>query len=73
MAYATATVSYSNPVTQNMGPRLSMEQYWAVRALKAETLLSSRVEHHEELRQIAYSEESKRSVSEQAYFPDVQV
>lgn len=41
----------------------SVEQYWAARALTAETLLVARAEHHREMRAMAYSEESKRTVS----------
>lgn len=43
-------------------PRTSAEQYWAARALTAETLLSARVEHHRELRSLSYVEETKRAV-----------
>ncbi|KAJ7792247.1 hypothetical protein B0H14DRAFT_2931990 [Mycena olivaceomarginata] len=42
-------------------PRTSAEQYWAARALTAETLLSARVEHHRELRSLSYVEETKRA------------
>ncbi|KAJ7481792.1 hypothetical protein FB451DRAFT_137380 [Mycena latifolia] len=41
-------------------PRTSSEQYWAARALTAETLLSARLEHQRELRSLSYAEESKR-------------
>ncbi|KAJ7905123.1 hypothetical protein B0H13DRAFT_2508843 [Mycena leptocephala] len=41
-------------------PRTSAEQYWAARALTAETLLSARLEHHRELRSLSYAEETKR-------------
>lgn len=41
----------------------SGEQYWAARALTAETLLAARADHYRELRTVAYSEELKRSVS----------
>jgi hypothetical protein len=43
-------------------PRTSAEQYWAARALTAETLLSARLEHHRELRSLSYAEETKRAV-----------
>lgn len=38
------------------------EQYWAARALTAETLLSARKEHDQELRTLAYREKLERSV-----------
>lgn len=44
-------------------PRSRAEHYWAVRALKAETLLSARITHHQELRTLTSEEELKRSVS----------
>ncbi|KAK0469295.1 uncharacterized protein EV420DRAFT_1633714 [Desarmillaria tabescens] len=42
-------------------PRNRVEQYWAARALTAETLLSARTEHHRELRTLSFGEELKRS------------
>ncbi|KAJ6622784.1 hypothetical protein B0H10DRAFT_1944386 [Mycena sp. CBHHK59/15] len=42
-------------------PRSSAEQYWAARALAAETLLAARLQHQKELRSLSYSEETKRS------------
>ncbi|KAJ7165061.1 hypothetical protein C8R46DRAFT_303740 [Mycena filopes] len=42
-------------------PRSSAEQYWAARALSAETLLAARIEHHRELRSLSYLEETKRA------------
>ena len=47
----------------NVQPRSRVEHYWAVRALKAEALLSARMAHHQELRSLASAEELKRSVS----------
>ena len=44
-------------------PRYAVEQYWAVRALTAETLLSSRTSHQQELRSLSFAEEMRRSVS----------
>ena len=44
-------------------PRSAAEQYWAARALTAETLLSARLTHHEELRSAVYLHDVKRSVS----------
>ncbi|KAF8178110.1 hypothetical protein K438DRAFT_1978075 [Mycena galopus ATCC 62051] len=48
-------------------PRTSAEQYWAARALTAETLLSARLEHHRELRSLSYVEETKRAVERAAH------
>ncbi|KAJ7757141.1 hypothetical protein B0H16DRAFT_1662539 [Mycena metata] len=42
-------------------PRSGAEQYWAARALSAETLLAARVEHHRELRSLSFVEEAKRA------------
>ncbi|KAJ7662108.1 hypothetical protein DFH06DRAFT_1471691 [Mycena polygramma] len=42
-------------------PRTSSEQYWAARALTAETLLAARLEHHREIRSLSYVEETKRA------------
>ncbi|KAF7342074.1 hypothetical protein MVEN_01794700 [Mycena venus] len=42
-------------------PHTSSEQYWAARALTAETLLAARLEHHRELRSLSYAEETKRA------------
>jgi hypothetical protein len=44
-------------------PRTTTEQYWAARALSAETLLVARLEHQRELRSLSYAEETKRAVS----------
>ncbi|EPQ51776.1 hypothetical protein GLOTRDRAFT_117780 [Gloeophyllum trabeum ATCC 11539] len=42
-------------------PQTEAEQYWAARALVAETLLYTKAAHNEEVRQIITSEEVKRS------------
>ncbi|KAJ7701922.1 hypothetical protein B0H17DRAFT_1004815 [Mycena rosella] len=42
-------------------PRTNAEQYWAARALSAETLLAARLEHQRELRSFSYDEECKRA------------
>ncbi|KAJ7121018.1 hypothetical protein C8R44DRAFT_877329 [Mycena epipterygia] len=42
-------------------PRTNTEQYWAARALSAETLLAARLEHQRELRSLSYEEENKRA------------
>ncbi|KAK7042272.1 hypothetical protein R3P38DRAFT_2889468 [Favolaschia claudopus] len=41
--------------------------YWAARALKAETLLAARVEHHRELRSLSFVEETKRARERNAH------
>ncbi|KAA1471982.1 hypothetical protein DENSPDRAFT_149697 [Dentipellis sp. KUC8613] len=41
-------------------PVSQAEQYWAARALRAEVLLSARVDHHQELKNVMRSEEMKR-------------
>ncbi|KAJ6591265.1 hypothetical protein DFH09DRAFT_1026321 [Mycena vulgaris] len=45
---------------KSLQPRSGAEQYWAARALSAETLLAARLEHQRELRSLSYAEESKR-------------
>jgi hypothetical protein len=65
-AAKTVMIAPPKPPTQVSGPlrpQNPAEQYWAVRALKAETLLSARMAHHHELRSLSFSEETKRSVS----------
>ncbi|KAF9224842.1 hypothetical protein BS17DRAFT_53129 [Gyrodon lividus] len=42
-------------------PRTTVEQYWVVRALVAETLLSARVQHQGELSGMRLAEEEKRA------------
>lgn len=44
-------------------PTSSSEQYWAARALSAETLLAAREAHHKELKELLHAEELKRAVS----------
>ena len=54
---------YDRERTQrNVQPRTSVEQYWAARALKAETSLSIRDTHQLEVQHLRDSEETKRSV-----------
>ena len=48
-------------------PQTSAEQYWAIRALKAETVLQARTVHHRELQSLSFSEQTKRSVSMPSY------
>ena len=47
---------------RDVQPRTSVEQYWAARALKAETSLSARDTHQLEIQHLRDSEETKRSV-----------
>ncbi|KAJ4490394.1 hypothetical protein J3R30DRAFT_3277116 [Lentinula aciculospora] len=55
----TATSS-TNTDSSNLYPRSQSEQYWAVRALTAETLLSARKEHFEDLQTVTILQETKR-------------
>src|SRR6202451_3075142 len=64
---ADKTIVVSPPKTPSQAPgslrpQSPAEQYWAARALKAETLLSARMTHHHELRSLSFTEETKRSV-----------
>ena len=47
---------------RDVQPRTSAEQYWALRALRAETSLSARDIHQLEVQHLRDSEETKRSV-----------
>jgi len=64
---SSTTVLSKNPNLREIGmhpsvqPRSRVEHYWAARALKAETLLSARIVHHQELRSLTSEEELKRS------------
>ncbi|OAX37137.1 hypothetical protein K503DRAFT_771802 [Rhizopogon vinicolor AM-OR11-026] len=42
-------------------PRTIIEQYWAARALVAETVLSTRVQHQKEVAEVRLGEEEKRT------------
>jgi len=44
-------------------PRTIVEQYWAARALVAETVLSTRVQHQKEVAEVRLGEEEKRTAS----------
>jgi hypothetical protein len=55
--------SHHTPSTQSISilqPRSTAEQYWAARALSAETLLAARVEHHRELRTLTSVHDDRR-------------
>jgi hypothetical protein len=43
-------------------PHTSVEQYWAARAVTAESLLSAKTAHHEELKRIVQAEDIRREV-----------
>ena len=59
----TVISTSSRPSTiASIRPQSAAEQYWATRALKAETLLSARTEHHRELKVLVSSEAIKRAV-----------
>lgn len=47
---------------RDVQPRTGVEQYWAARALKAETSLTARETHQLEVQQVRDTEETKRSV-----------
>jgi len=51
----------SSKLPSRVLPQSSAEQYWAARALKAETLLSARMAHHHELKVLSLTEETKRT------------
>ncbi|KAJ7768701.1 hypothetical protein DFH07DRAFT_807681 [Mycena maculata] len=53
--------SFSATYKAALQPRTGAEQYWAARALSAETLLAARLEHQRELRSLSYAEEVKRA------------
>lgn len=55
-----ATISWSF-VPRGMIPRTPVAQYWAFRAVAAETVLSERVQHQNELIQVRLTEEEKRT------------
>lgn len=57
------TISWSVQVPRGMVPRTPVAQFWAFRAIAAETVLSERVQHQNELMQVRLAEEEKRTVS----------
>ncbi|KAG2754375.1 hypothetical protein P692DRAFT_20827885 [Suillus brevipes Sb2] len=58
LEYSKATW-YSAPAT--VKPRTFVEQYWAARALVAETVLTTRVQHQREMAEVRLGEEEKRT------------
>lgn len=63
VTFASALEKVNKISDVSVHPQSSAEQYWAARALRAETLLSSRMAHQRELKTLSFSEETKRSVS----------
>lgn len=59
---ASATVKATGGLPPHVKPTTAAEQYWAARALTAETLLSARLAHHGELLALSAEEEEKRAV-----------
>lgn len=49
-------------ISRDVQPRTNVEQYWAARALKAETALSTKDTHQLEVQHLRDSEETKRIV-----------
>lgn len=66
LAIATGASSdslHSNNIRgRELQPQTSVEQYWAARALKAETALSTKDTHQLEVQHLRDSEETKRFV-----------
>lgn len=60
LEYSKATW-YSAPAT--VKPRTFVEQYWAARALVAETVLTTRVQHQREMAEVRLGEEEERMAS----------
>ena len=61
-AQATAAVKAKLSLPPSVKPTTTAEQYWAARALTAETLLSARLAHQGELVALSAAEEEKRTV-----------
>lgn len=55
------TTWYSAPAAAK--PRTSVEQYWAARALVAETVLTTRVQYQKEMTDVRLGKEEKQTVS----------
>jgi len=54
-----STINTSDPFVR-YPPRSYSEQYWAVRALTAETLLAANKEHRQEVRTVTFVQETRR-------------
>lgn len=59
---ASAATKATASLPPHVKPTTAAEQYWAARALTAETLLSARLAHHGELLALSAEEEEKRAV-----------
>ncbi|KAF5365218.1 hypothetical protein D9758_005442 [Tetrapyrgos nigripes] len=53
--------SYIPSIPSNFNPRSRVEQYWAARALSAETLLTAKTEHHIEVKNLTYEGDFRRA------------
>ena len=63
LAIATGVARDSHErMPRDVQPRTSAEQYWAARALKAETVLSTKDSHQLEVQHLRNSEETKKFV-----------
>jgi hypothetical protein len=62
MASSSLATAGSPALPGYMRPCSPAEQYWAARALTAETLLAAKTDHQRDLREVAYSEDVKRVV-----------
>ena len=62
--FARTTAAFATDSTPSFDtqPRSDVEQYWAARALKAESFISARMAHNDEIQTLRTSEEKKRAV-----------
>ncbi|KAG7088377.1 hypothetical protein E1B28_012378 [Marasmius oreades] len=61
MVEAIKSIEKSQGLYSTIFPRSQTEQYWAARALSAETLLTARTEHHFEMRDLTRYQEERRT------------
>lgn len=61
-AHSSSQLTKTESPTFDVQLRTNVEQYWAARALKAESFISARITHEDEMRTLRSSEEFKRSV-----------
>ena len=66
---ATSAVQATMSFPASVKPTTPAEQYWAARALTAETLLSARLAHQGELLALSAAEEEKRGVRASFFVP----
>ncbi|THU78268.1 hypothetical protein K435DRAFT_700415 [Dendrothele bispora CBS 962.96] len=57
----TYSSTYKPSFPSNFSPRSRVEQYWAARALSAETLLSAKTEHLVEVKNLTYTGDVRRA------------